>query len=420
MNNLLLVTMQYPPSSMSSGYLRALKFSKFLPEFGWNPIVLSAHNRVYDSIDPQTVSLIPKHVHVYRAFAFNSAKDFSWRGRYLRLLATPDKYVTWIPFAIFKACSIIKKHNIKVIISTYPPESSNLLGLLIHKITHIPWVCDLRDPIYNARFPCQRSILDTKFKLWMEKETAKYSKLMLFTTNLMREYYLARFDELDHTNCHVIYNGYDEDDFSNLEIEQNTMACTRMVHTGLLDMTYRNPIPFLEAVEKLRTQGNISGKNLKIDFIGAGAYFESDDFRQWLADHSLSDVVSVTKRLPYKHALQKQAESDVLLLFQNHTAINMQVPAKLFEYMRIGKTILAIAPNASETAEIVKGLKCGYVIDSENAATFQEHCLQFIRNQDLLNRERTCSSRISDIQRYSRRFQTHKLVHLLEASLAGK
>jgi glycosyltransferase involved in cell wall biosynthesis len=218
---------------------------------------------------------------------------------------------------------------------------------------------------------------------------------------------------MDPHRCHVVYNGFDDDDFKNLPAKQATAGKVRLLHAGTLDFRYRNPLPFLEAIARLRHRPPLSQKGVSVEFLAPGANFENERFRNRLLEHSLVDVVTVTPGVPYKDSLQKQGDADILLLFQNHSAINMQIPAKLFEYMRIGKPVLAIAPQNSETARVVRDSRCGTVVDSENEEDFVESLYSGLETILL----RTTSSgfdQVQNLSEYSRRYQTKKLAGILE------
>ena len=242
---------------------------------------------------------------------------------------------------------------------------------------------------------------------------ARYASAVTFTTNMMKEFYLSRFLKLRSGRCHVIYNGFDDDDFPKISATACHNVKVRMLHAGGLDVCLRNPIPFLLAVQDLMGRRSIASTELCVELLGPGEYFEGQHFQSWLEQHSLQDVVTVTARIPYYSALKKLGEADILLLFQNHPAINMQVPAKLFEYMRIRKPVLAIAPRGSETARLIGETGCGYVVDCEDAEHFSESVAACI-DQALLTSARSegCVA-IRNLDEFSRRHQARKLSEVL-------
>ena len=105
MRKVLMIAFHYPPYQGGSGIHRSLKFSRYLRGYGWHPIVLSAHPRAYPKIGDHQLREIPLDVIVERAFALDTAKHLSFRGRYLRLLALPDQWVSWWAGAVCAAGS---------------------------------------------------------------------------------------------------------------------------------------------------------------------------------------------------------------------------------------------------------------------------------------------------------------------------
>jgi hypothetical protein len=91
----LMIAFHYPPMRGSSGIQRALKFSQYLPEFGWQPLVLTVNPRAYESVSHDQMCEVSDHVRVARAFALDTARHLSLRGRYPGLLALPDRWISW-------------------------------------------------------------------------------------------------------------------------------------------------------------------------------------------------------------------------------------------------------------------------------------------------------------------------------------
>src|SRR5262245_37628211 len=95
MSAVLLVAFHYPPCAVSSGIQRTLKFSRYLPDGGWQPLVLTAHSRAYGRISLDQLAELPVGVPVMRAFALDTSRHLAVRGVYLRCMALPDQWVTW-------------------------------------------------------------------------------------------------------------------------------------------------------------------------------------------------------------------------------------------------------------------------------------------------------------------------------------
>src|SRR5215210_1036845 len=91
----LMVAYHFPPMSVSSGMQRTLRFAQYLPEYGWEPLILTAHQRVYPAVSEASLAEVPAHLSVRRAFALDTAQHLSFRGAYPGWLATPDRWWSW-------------------------------------------------------------------------------------------------------------------------------------------------------------------------------------------------------------------------------------------------------------------------------------------------------------------------------------
>jgi len=114
-NRVLMIAYHFPPLRGSSGIQRTLRFCRYLPEFGWNPVVLTAHPRAYDDVDMASVREIPAGVAVHRAFALNTARHLSIRGRYPALLALPDRWSSWFAGAVTSGLVLIRRDELAAV-----------------------------------------------------------------------------------------------------------------------------------------------------------------------------------------------------------------------------------------------------------------------------------------------------------------
>ena len=135
-----MIAFHYPPLRGSSGIQRTLSFSRDLPDHGWEPIVLSAHPRAYESSGDDQLKDIPSGVPVYRPFALDTARHLAVRGRYLKALAIPDRWSSWRWGAIPCGARILKEHRPDVIWSTFPIATAHVIGRSLHARSGKPWV----------------------------------------------------------------------------------------------------------------------------------------------------------------------------------------------------------------------------------------------------------------------------------------
>jgi glycosyltransferase involved in cell wall biosynthesis len=352
MKKLLMVAFHYPPFVGGTGIHRTLKFSQYLPKHGWKPIVLTANIKAYSDAVEDGIIEIPERVLVARAFGFDTARHLSLRGFYLRCMALPDRWVTWWMGGVLLGLRLIRRYRPKVIWSTYPIASAHLIGLTLHRLTGLPWLADFRDPLTEANFP--RDTLTRMVCSWVEKEVVKYSSYLIFTADSTRRMYVERYPELVDGRCLLIPNGYDEEDFKSVkfsaDVQKGHDAPIRLLHAGVLYPDIRDPRPFFNALSRLTREGRVTAKNLRVDLRAAGS---EDYYARIIETLGITHIVRVLPALPYHISLQDCADADGLLLFQG-ARCNHQIPAKVYEYLRIGKPILALTDQGGDTAALLR------------------------------------------------------------------
>src|SRR5688500_12090283 len=183
----LMIAFHYPPMRGSSSIQRTLKFSQYLTEYGWKPIVLTAHPRAYSSTSNDQLGDISDEVAVYRAFALDTSRHLSLKGRYPALLALPDRWVSWFLGAVPMGLYLIKKYKPEIIWSTYPVATAHLVAYNLRRLTGIPWVADLRDPMTDVGYPPDP--VTRRMYQWIEKKTiACCTRAVLTTPGAVEDY----------------------------------------------------------------------------------------------------------------------------------------------------------------------------------------------------------------------------------------
>ena len=128
MRRVLIVAFQFPPFAGSSAVQRALHFTRYLPDFGWTPLVLTAAVRAYDQTSPDLLGAIPPSVVVRRAFSLDAARDLAVRRRYPSAWARPDRWISWWPGAVCAGLALIRRHRPDAVWSTFPIPTAHLIA----------------------------------------------------------------------------------------------------------------------------------------------------------------------------------------------------------------------------------------------------------------------------------------------------
>lgn len=347
----LMVGFHFPPSSLSSGHLRMLGFAKYLPGFGWEPLVLSATQGAYEQVDMASVRSIPATCRVYRAPALDVKRHLGIRGRYPSFLAQPDRWVSWWPAAVWRGLHLIRRHRVSAIWSTYPIMTSHCVAHTLHRLTGLPWVADFRDPVSVSVAGQVDGIIRSQMR-W-EHRVVSHAARTVFTTPGAMQLYAEQYPGLARQGrLVVIENGYDEDSFAGLVTGCRTPAGTPivLVHSGVLYPEGRNPLPFLTALARLRAAGEIAADTLQVVLRASGS---EAIYARELQRLGLQDIVDLAPSVSNREALAEQAMADGLLLFQG-APYDRQIPAKAYEYLRTGRPIFALVGERGDTAALLR------------------------------------------------------------------
>jgi glycosyltransferase involved in cell wall biosynthesis len=404
----LMIAYHYPPLRGSSGIQRTLKFSQYLPDSGWQPVVLTPHPCAYASMGDDQVGEITDQVKVHRAFALDTSKHLSIKGRHLSILSLPDRWVSWWFGAVPMGLKLIRNYRPDVIWSTYPIATAHLIALTLHRLTGIPWVADMRDPMTDEDYP--PNPLTRRVYHWIERKTISHCTRVVCTTPGTIKLYQSRFPDIPSSRFCLIENAYDEENFA-----QATAKLTGpeskgkpfvLVHSGIIYPSERDPTQLFEALAALIQQGQISAENFKL-ILRATAH---DDYLGKLIDqHGIRDVVSLEPPIPYRDALSEMLSADGLLILQASNC-NHQIPAKLYEYLRAQRPILALTDPTGDTATAL--LKAGIdTISPLNSKEMVMHAL--LRFFDLTKRGKAPIAPMEIIKMNSRQSRSGELANLL-------
>jgi glycosyltransferase involved in cell wall biosynthesis len=409
---ILMIPFHYPPMSGSSGVQRSLFFSRHLSQYEWNPIVLTAHPRVHPQVSSETLQSIPEHVLVKRVFAFDVARHLAYRGRYFKWMAIPDRWSSWFFAAVWKGWWIIKNHQPDIIWSTYPIATSHLIALMLNKISGIPWVADFRDPMTEEGYPADP--LQFKIYRWIEQKTIQNATCVVVTTPGVKKMYLDRYAVNNAEQIKIIQNGYDEDKFQQaeesindeivLQDRESANQILRIVHSGYIYPDERNPKDLFKALSELKVEKIISSNTLRVELRATGF---DEVYGKIIAELQIDDIVHLLPAITHEDCIQDMLQADGLLLLQAANC-NYQIPAKVYEYLRANKPIIALTDPEGDTAALLKleGIMTIARLDDK-----EEIKDIFLRLGEIISQSQKCKKKHA--AKYSRQHQTKELVELL-------
>lgn len=373
----LMIAFHFPPMRGSSGIQRTLKFSQYLGDYGWLPTVLTAHPRAYANTGDDQLGDIPPEVHVERAFVLDTCRHLSIRQRYLRIMAIPDRWASWWIGAVPAGLRLVRKLKPDVIWSTYPIATAHLIGMTLHRLTGIPWVADMRDPMtdeINPVNPMRRRAFE-----WIERKTIENCNRVVCTTPGAVRTYQARFPHVPAERFTLISNGYDESNFSGAEdhalaLQPAAGRPVTLVHSGIIYPAERNPTAFFEALSMLKQQGRIDAGSLQV-LLRATVH---DDYVEALAaEHGIADIVKTAPRIAYREALAEMLSADALLILQGSNC-NHQIPAKLYEYLRARRPVLALTDHNGDTAATLRAAGVDTIASLDSKEEIAAELMRFL------------------------------------------
>lgn len=294
----------------------------------------------------------------------------------------PDKYIGWLPGALKEGIRIIRREKIEAIFTTAPPHSLFVIAVLLKKITGVRLILDYRDPWTLSRWDIGNSIRN-KIESRIETRAVKRANLIVMVTENLQEAYRKRFSLEDPDKFKLFSNGFDPDDFPSTKkpathSERRHGHPYRFVHLGTL-YKKRDPEPLFIALRNLIRSGRIKSTDIIVEFIGTVAN-ELSGLYDKIKEYDLQDSVKFLPPVSFNRSIQTMYTADGLLLIQPGT--DLQVPAKLFEYMYTGTPVLAIAEEGSATDRVLKKGRLGLLAPSGNIELIEQQILEMMNNEN--------------------------------------
>jgi len=377
MKKVLIITYYWPPAG-GSGVQRWLKFSKYLPENGWKPIIYTPDSPSFDVKDEDLLSDIHPEVEVWKSPIWepyslkekifgksessnagiiqdkSSTKNqiLNWiRGN----IFIPDPKVYWVKPSIKFLSKKIQEEEITHIISTGPPHSMHLIALGLKKrLPNLKWIADFRDPWSEL------DLLED-FKL-SKKSRKKYQELerevleIAETTLTVSETWVESFKRLGSSNVQLITNGFDEEDFVEEEKKNDNFV---IGHFGLLNHL-RNPKNLWKALNDICEEDPEFKDKLEIRLSGN---IDTEVLQSITQNFHLKNKVVHLEYLSHKEVLNQYYQSSVLLLLLfNSKSGKGNYPGKIFEYFAAKRSILSFGPDESDIKNLIEKTKSGLYI----------------------------------------------------------
>ena len=444
MKRVLIIAYYWPPAG-GSGVQRWVKFAKYLPSNGWQPVVCTPLNPEYYSRDETLARDVPPEAEVLRlkitepygiyrrlmgkgsstdmktlvaADASNargessdgvnpiSAEHKSLKQKlslWIRAnLFIPDPRIWWLGPCSRQLKKYLKEHPVDVIVTTGPPQSMHLIGRRLSKATGIPWVADFRDPwtkmFYFKHLPLTSCSLKKHLKL--EKAVLDDAAAVISVSPLVQQDFQAETS----TPVHLITNGFDEDDFAevNTGLAEGPENKFRVVQTGLFTAD-GNPTALWDVLSELCKTNVDFGNRLEIRLAGkvdeavAGA----------IRSRGMSDRLVLIGYVSHERAIAEQQSADLLLLpLRREPEGKGVLPGKIFEYLAARRPVLGFGQTDGASAKVLEDSGAGVMREWDDVDGIRETVLSAFEG-------RLGPDGGADLEKYTRRALTRQLASLL-------
>ena len=424
---ILIITYYWPPAG-GPGVQRWLKFVKYLPDFGIQPIVYIPENPTYPIIDQNLVSEVSDKAIIIRKpifepyqlasfFSKNKTKKISsgiipnkkkqttldkvflWiRGN----LFIPDARVYWKKPSVVFLEKYIQENDIHTIVTSGPPHSLHLIGLELKQKLAINWLADFRDPWTTIGYhkSLKLSSFAAKKHKKLESQVLNTADTIIVTSKTTK----VEFEALTNKPIEVITNGFDVE----LVAPQTLDTKFSLAHIGSF-LSDRNPEILWQTLVELIAEIESFKSHLELKLIGA----VSQEVLETIEKFGLNQYLNNLGYVSHQEAIEHQKKSQVLLLIEIDSEDTKSIiPGKLFEYMVSNRPIVAIGPKDSDFAEIITTTNTGVFFEYSEKEKLKKVLTSFY-NQFL---EGKLQSNGVGLQKFSRKNLTKQLVELVSKS----
>ena len=427
MKKILIITYYWPPAG-GPGVQRWLKFTKYLPEFGYEPHVYIPENPSYPILDESLAKDINPHIKIvkntiwepYQIAEKLNPKNKSYKGGHFEKKETqslisklsvfirgnffiPDARKFWIKPSIAYLNDYIQKEGIDTIVTSGPPHSMHLIGLGLKEINpNLKWIADFRDPWTQISYHKELKLTNWAAKKHesLEFEVMTKANLVLATSYSDGE----NFKKIGAKNVEVITNGFEEVK-QKVEKDQTFFNIT---YSGGLEML-RNPIALWKALEELLQEHATLKQDLKLNFYGALA----EDVKQTIINHHLNENLIVHGYVAHQESLNAINKANILVLtnFDNEASKGI-IPGKLFEYMATNNPILAIGPDEADVQRILQETEAGKYFLHDQIIDIKKYIISHYQ-QWLANPNYQFHNNEEEVIKFNRKNLTERLAQII-------
>lgn len=427
MKRVLIITYYWPPSG-GGGVMRWLKMSRYLPEFGWQPVIYTPENPDPSVLDESLTREVAPETEIirrpiwepydwyrkltgkpkgekFKAGYISEASRGSWKEKlsvFIRgNLLIPDPRVFWVKPSIRFLKNYLKENPVDLVVSTGPPHSMHLIGLGLKRKLGIPWLADFRDPWTDIDFYHRLRLTRLADAIHHHLEKKVLASADFVTT--VSPQICRSMETIAGRKIELVNNGYDPEDFE-FDTETADDGSFTISHFGAFNRD-RNPAILWRVLRELSQEDPRFATDLKIQLIGQ----TDETILQDIREAGLEKQLTVIPHKKHREGLELLRHSKVLLLPIND-APNMLgiLPGKMYEYLALQRPIVAIGPPEGDFAAIITETQSGMV----HAFGDYPGLKKSINDLYLKFNEGTLSVNSGNYEKYSRRSLAQKIISI--------
>lgn len=426
--HILFISYYFPPMG-GGGVQRILKFLKYWNYKKYDVSLLTVKPSYAYAEDPSLESEIPAALSIFRSSTFDpfrflfllkkflpapiSARSGAVKesGQSLRRFSNffllPDSRIPWFPLALKHLGRIHRSHPVDLIIATMPPFTAGIIAHYANHIWKIPYLLDFRDAWTRNPYLPSVTALHQVVQEKLEQRVTQAAAGYVFVNPLLGEYYQKKYDFLTDQNCHVVRNGYDQDDFNinDVGIRHDIKSSFKIGIMGTIYSQGNAPITLLEAFSRLMEEEPQLARKLKLIFIGK--WIRS--FQSKVASLNIDSQVELIQYSPHREALTLAKKWDALAL-SLHSGLagsDMVTPGRIYEYLYLKKPVLAMCSLNGDLAYLIKKSDAGEVIDYQDVQGILDILVYWLRKgprKYLFN----------NLDQYDRKAQSQKMMKFVD------
>lgn len=421
MKKILLISPHFPPSNLAAVH-RSRLFALHLQSFGWEPIILTVHEKYYEEKpDWNLVKLLQPGLRIEKTKAMKTTRP--------RLIGDIGLRGFWPMYK--RAKELVKKEKIDFVYILIPSFYGALIGRLLHNSTGVKYGIDYIDPWVHS-FPGSNKVLS---RAWFSTRLAKFLepiavKKASLITGVAEGYYTGVLERNPSLAKSVVTGampyGGEINDFRILN-DLDLQPYLFKKEPGKIDLVYAGvllpkSVDVFHAYCRIISSNREVFKNIRFHFIGTGkvlndpnAYYVGNMAKQY--EGLWQEIIfEYPQRINYLDVLiHLKASNGVFILGSTESHYT---PSKVYQGALSGKPVMALLHRQSSAKQVIETSGCGIVIgfsESDFAQVLEQELVPAM--QSYLNLLQTYDFNKIDLEAFSEssaKTVTAKLAALLD------